>query len=284
MKNYFLILALFLSSNTFAQNQDNPIDIRIHPPVLGDMHGAEPKEDRGLEYKKFLEPSLKISVKAGSGSGTIIYYDKLKNIAYVATCGHLWPPGVMTADQAKKKNMKCSVITWYKNGKKLDQPVAYQAEVLFYSYTKGCDTALIQFSPDYSPEYFTIGPKNYNYIKGKTAHSMGCDLAKEVAHYEVEVIGIYGDDLVTRKNSPRPGRSGGGLVDENGTYIGTCWGTSDIDGSGEGFFTPLKAIHSFWVQNGYEFLLVNKEAKKIKIYDMDSRNFIDQDLILIPDP
>ena len=265
-----------------ASPQDKPIDIRLHPAIGSDTHGAEPKEDRGLEYKKFLEPSLKISVKAGSGSGTIIYYDSKKNIAYVATCGHLWSPGTLTAEQAKIKKIKCNVVVWYKNGKKLDEPATYPADLLFYSFSKGCDTALIQFKPDYIPEYFSIGPKDYYYQKGMKIHSMGCDLAKEVAHYDVEVIGLYGDDLVTRKNSPRPGRSGGGLVDENGIYIGTCWGTSNTDGSGEGFFTPLSVIHSFWSKNGYEFLLSNKDAKKIKIYDIKSNSFIKEDLILIP--
>lgn len=284
MKNYFFLLFLFLNINFLFAQEDKPIGIRIHPPISkSEDHGAEPKEDRGPEYKKFLEPSLKISVKAGSGSGTIIYYDNSTNTAYVATCGHLWSPGVLTASQAKEKNIKCTIQTWYKNGKKLEKPCQYEADLLFYSYKDGCDTALVKFNPDYKPEYFIIGPKNYFYTKGEMAHSMGCDLAKEVAHYEVQIIGINGDDLVTTKNSPRPGRSGGGLVDNQQIYIGTCWGTSLIDGSGDGFFTPLSKIHSFWNENGYGFLLVNKEAKKIKIYDRSLNSFTKEDLILIPE-
>jgi DNA-directed RNA polymerase II subunit RPB2 len=79
-------------------------------------------------------------------------------------------------------------------------------------------------------------------------------------------------DLVTEKNSPRPGRSGGGLMNDEGFYIGTCWGTQYRDGTGKGYFTPLSVIHRFWSkQNGYAFLLEQKSssgaAQLLKIID-----------------
>ena len=86
------------------------------------------------------------------------------------------------------------------------------------------------------------------------------------------MLGIEGADLVSEQNSPRPGRSGGGLMDDNGYYIGTCWGTQYRDGTGKGYFTPLSVIHKFWSkQAGYNFLLEQKQiignAKQIKIND-----------------
>jgi hypothetical protein len=249
-------------------------------PQTGETHGGEPKENREKEYIDFLSPSVKITVSGGSGSGTIIYYDKNNNIAYVATCGHLWPKGKLTADQAKQKKLKCYITTWYKNKEKLKEPQKYEADVLFYSFVDGCDTGLIKFSPDYEPSYFGFAPKNYEYKKGKTVNSMGCDGAREVAHYDVEIVGLFDPHLVTQKNSPRPGRSGGGLVDDKNFYIGTCWGTSSIDGSGKGYFTPVKVIYNFWKENGYEFLLINKEAQKIKVFDRNKNKFLDNEILL----
>ena len=138
-----------------------------------------PIAKRGPEYRSYLAPSVKIAVSGASGSGTIIHYDKTKNLAYVATCGHLWSNGVLNVDEAKKKNIKCKVITWYHNERKLDSPRSYEANLIFYSYIDGQDTGLITFTPDYEPNYFPLGPKNYKYVKGQHAHSVGCDAGTE---------------------------------------------------------------------------------------------------------
>lgn len=234
--------------------------------------GMAPVEQRGPEFRKFLAASVKISVGGGSGSGTIVYYDAAKNLAYVASCGHMWSQGTMSAEEGKRRNMTCKVITWYHNEKKLDAPKSYNANVIFYSYISGQDTSLVTFTPDWQPEYFPIAPVNYEYKAGRHAHSLGCDGGNEVAHYDIEMLGLGGGDLVTNQNSPRPGRSGGGLMDDDGYYIATCWGTQYRDGSGKGFFTPLSAIHGYWnKQSGYEFLLSQKPggtaARQIPVKD-----------------
>lgn len=282
----FIVLVNICFSQTISRTQTIKIEkMPLVPPVplVGDedLYGM-PVEDRGEEYKNYLSPSLKVIAAGSSGSGTIIYYDKNKNIAYVATCGHLWNNGVLNFEQAEAKRIKCEVVTWYNNDIKLEKTKTYQADVLFYSHVTGCDTALIAFKPDWQPEYFPIGPKNYQYLKGTKVHSMGCDGAREVAHYDVEIVGIRGDDLVTVKNSPRPGRSGGGLVDNNKTYIGTCWGTTSFNGDGQGFFTPLSVIHEFWNKNNYGWLL-EVSRPKIEIIDrINNKKIIENNYILMP--
>lgn len=282
----FIFLSLFFTSSLFGQTLKSPIDkMPLVPPVPlvseDDLYGM-PVEERGEEYNKYLSPSLQIRVAGSAGSGTIIYYDKKENIAYVATCGHLWSEGELTSKQANIKKMKCKVVTWYHNELKLKESIEYEADVLFYSYVKGCDTALIKFKPDWNPKYFPIGPKDYEYIKGKMAHSVGCDGGKEVAHYNVEILGIRGENLVTVQNSPRPGRSGGGLIDNN-LYIGTCWGTTSFNGDGQGFFTPLSVIHNYWSKNDFDWLL-RIEKRKIKIIDRNTNKIesFDEDYILHP--
>lgn len=282
----FLIFYFCFLSKSFSQIK-HPIDnMPLLPPVPifgeDDLYGM-PIEKRGEEYKKYLAASVLIRVSGAAGSGTIIYYDKKENIAYVATCGHLWSEGEMTYKQAKIKNMKCKVVAWYHNEIKLKNPVEYEADVLFYSYVKDCDTALIKFKPDWSPKYFPIAQKNYDYIKGTMVHSLGCDGGKEVAHYDVEILGIRGENLITVQNSPRPGRSGGGLMDNKDYYIGTCWGTTSFTGDGQGYFTPMNVIHNYWTKNEFGWLL-NINKRKIKTINRitNKEELLDEDYILMP--
>jgi len=281
-----------IPANSFQKNPKfYDIDAFDNMPILEiDNFGNDnpsPIAKRGPEYKKYLSPSVKIAVSGASGSGTIVYYDQDKKIAYVATCGHLWQQGIMSAEEGKKRKMKCKVIVWYNNETKLDSPKSFDADVIFYSYVNGQDTGLISFKPDWQPNYCPIGPIDYVYPKNQQAHSVGCDSGTEVAHYDVEMIGIDGDDLVTNKNSPRPGRSGGGLMNDDNLYIATCWGTQYRDGTGKGYFTPLSVIHKFWSkQTGYSFLLQQKtfigNAKLIKIVDRSGKDEFKPEYILLP--
>jgi len=285
--NLFCLFTILSTNLAFGQ------EIKVHPldkmPLLPSKigyYGEVPVEQRGIEFRKWLAPSVKIAVSDGSGSGTIVYYDPLKNIAYVATCGHLWNYGVMNSQEGLKRNITCKIITWYHNEKKLAEPKTYTAKVLFYNHITGADTALVSFEPDWVPNYFPIAPKDYQYKKGSIMHSCGCDGGDEVAHYEVEVVGVISESLTTIRNSPRPGRSGGGLMDDK-YYIATCWATSMYKGTSEGYFTPLPVIHDIWTKNGYEFLLKIRPdfdlAKKLKIIDRTIRQHkYDEEYILIP--
>ncbi|RTK96617.1 MAG: hypothetical protein EKK64_03265 [Neisseriaceae bacterium] len=239
-----------------------------------DLNCSFPNAERSKDYIKYLSVSLKIVCanqdgSYGTGSGTIIYYDANKKLAYVASCGHLWNSGVFPV--GKCKEMDCSVIAFYQNDKKLESPKKYPAKVIFYSNVRGQDTSLLTFSPDWVPKYMPIAPIDYELKKGKEYNSLGCDAGSEVARYKV--IYMYKNDykdLITQENSPRPGRSGGGLFDEK-FYIGTCWGTSHEDGSGEGLFTSLEIIHNFWEkQKDYKFLLNIKKLSSLKIIDRNN--------------
>lgn len=283
----FLVFSILFSN--FAHGQEfeiHSVDKMPHIPAKVGYYGEAPVEQRGIEFRKWLAPSVKIAVADGSGSGTIVYYDSVKNIAYVATCGHLWNYGTMSAEEGLRRNMTCKIITWYQNDKKLAEPKTYTAQVVFYNHITGADTALVTFQPDWRPNYFPIAAKDYEYKKGSIMHSVGCDGGREVAHYEVEVVGVIGESLTTIKNSPRPGRSGGGLMDDK-YYIATCWATSIQKGISEGYFTPLPIIHQVWNRNGYGFLLNIKPtsdlATKIKIVDRTERQKkYEENYILLP--
>lgn len=215
-------------------------------------HGGAPIEQREAQFKRWLAVSLKIQVSGASGSGTIIYYNESDGWAYIQSCGHLWN-GSMSAEEGKRKNVKCKVITWYHNETKLSEPKEYPAEVLYYSNPAPNDVSLLQFKPDWKPSFLPIAPADFNFREGMRFHSCGCDGGREVAHYDVKYVGMRGGDLVTTENSPRPGRSGGGLMSDD-LYVGICWGTSDRSGNGNGFFTPLGTIRSHNQKNGYGWL------------------------------
>jgi hypothetical protein len=238
-------------------------------PRTASLKTDQPLAQRGVEFRRFLSPSVKIRVSNASGSGTIIYYDKVTKEAYVASCGHLWN-GTRLSDDLRRNPVSCEVVVWYHNNIKLKRPKVYNAQVLFWSNDRGYDTSLLKFKTDWNPSYFPIAPKNHLIPENSHQHSTGCDDGSEVAHYDVVIDELRGVDLITKYNSPRPGRSGGGLLDDAGYYIGTCWGTSNYDGSGIGYFTPLSAIHKIFNKNGYGWLLdVNLfgSAREIRILD-----------------
>lgn len=283
MLRFFSILAVFFCLTAPAVAEVHPLD-KMPLVNSGQYSGEAPIEQRGPQWAKYLAASVKIQCPDCSGSGTIIYYDEKTNTAWVATCGHLWN-GHMNGDEGRQRNVACKVVTWYHNEQKLAEPKSYPARVHFYMSGGGGDTGLVSFQPDWKPEYFPIAPLDYKIEPGTRLHSCGCDGGREVAHYDVRVTGYSGNNLNTVENSPRPGRSGGGLMSDDGYYVATCWGTSSYSGNGEGYFTRLSLIHSMWNQFGYGFLL-NIEpalARKIPVIDRNSpQGNYPKEYILLP--
>jgi hypothetical protein len=225
-----------------------------------------PNEQREEKYTRFLAASVKVSSGGGSGSGTICNYDHDSKQAYVISCGHLWDGD---KPYERKTTHKAKVTVWYHNSTKLPGPKSYEAEILFWSNQRGYDVSLIRFKPDWEPDYFPIA-RDFKPASGTVLNSLGCDGGKEVARYEVKVHEFRSPDLITVLNSPRPGRSGGGLLTER-ELVGVCWGTSDIEsGDGIGYFTPIPSIKEVFKKNGHQWLLdLKTDIHLIPIFDWD---------------
>jgi hypothetical protein len=278
-----LIVMMFVAKQSNDQEKHIAYDLRTNPidnmplvddcPYTAETHGGRPQEQRETKYNKWISNGIKVGVRSASGSGTIVYYNPDDRWAYVHSCGHLWS-GNMTAEEGRRKGRTAKITVWYHNRDKLPDTRTYNADVLYYSNSDGRDISLLRFKPDWEPNYLPIAPADWNYSKGERLHSVGCDGGREVAHYDVETVGLrQGDwpDLVTTRNSPRPGRSGGGLSDES-YFVGICWGTSDYSGDGNGYFTPIRTIREYNKRNGYGWLneVGNSLARQIPIRDRNN--------------
>lgn len=284
IKTFTVILMLFTGILAVAKNPkfQQHLTIDKMPLVQDDPFYAmssnlAPIANRGPEFKQWLEPGVRIAVTGARGSGTIIYYDEKSGYGYIQSCGHLWS-GNMTAEEGKRRNITCTVDVFYQNGQRLEKPKTFKAEVLFYSNNKGSDcqdVSLLRFKPDFKPSFFPIAPSDTKLQTDEYLNSIGCDNATEVAHYKVRVIGERGSnwpDLVTTENSPRPGRSGGGLISNQKVFVGVCWGTSNYDGSGNGFFTPLRTIRIFNEKEGYGWLNEINKLNPARMIPIKDRN------------
>lgn len=260
---FFLALCTNISAMGDVKPPARPIYKESSPQSL-----CELKEQRDEKYWPLLRSSVKIAVQASSGSGTICHYDESTGWAYVISCGHLWSGNKR---YESNKPSKAKVIVWYKESSRMESSVAYEAEALFWSNTRGKDVSLLRFKPDWNASFAPIA-RDFLPKEGETLNSMGCDGGKEVARYEVVVKQIKGIDLITTRNSPRPGRSGGGLLTDDCRLVGVCWGTSDpSSGDGIGYFTPLVAIVEVFEENEHSWLLNSVfSALEIPVLDHDN--------------
>jgi len=245
------------------------------------------KEDRSAVYEKYLKNSVQIKVGSALGSGTICYFDKNAGFAYVISCGHLWKGN---RDYSIPLKNNSEIVCWYKC-EKLEKSTKFDAEVLFWSNRKGYDVSLLRFKPDWMPSCTPISFK-FTPKMGEMFNSLGCDNGDEVARYEVisagfESITGAGEpyNFITKINSPRPGRSGGGLISQEGELVGVCWGTTDTNsGDGIGFFTPLNSIKYIFTANQHNWLLeTGSIARRITIVNhTDFNKIFDREYIPLP--
>ena len=255
----------------------SPID---NMPLVRDDRGlftsetAPPVEKRTEDVWYYLQSSVRVRNGNVSGSATICYYDRDTNTAYLISCGHLFNGNKAPGGQKQT----CHVEVFYKNLVKLPQPQKFEAEVICYDNEE--DISFLKFKPDWAiNHYFPIAPLVYPILPGAQYESTGCDHAKEVASYTVQIVEgeLQGRNLVSRHNSPRPGRSGGALLSSDGYYLAIVWGTSDYSGTGIGYYVPLRRIHAYAAQYPeVEWLLevgnLRSIVNSIPIIDLDSPN------------
>lgn len=267
MKRAFLLLILLLCPAAYAAEPGNGIPV-IDLPY--ERVSAVPGfQDRGAEFAKWLAPTVRI----GGGSGTMVYYDG--EWMYVLSAGHLFSRGYSSAITLRKTTYNVNIEVFYHGTKKLPKPKVYKAFLLCRvwgtSSSDVYDVSLMRFKPDW-PEAASqtrpIAPVDYKLVVGKIYHSCGCDGMSEPAHYAVEYVSERANgnitELVTKKNGPRGGRSGGGVFADDGHLVAVC---SRGDGY-MGIWTSLNQIHKFLKAEGFEEVLnATPTARKIPVID-----------------
>jgi hypothetical protein len=188
----------------------------------------------------------------------------MKKRAYVISCGHLFRGGERTVE----------ILCFYKNDTKLPQLASFRADVLAYDPQE--DLSFMAFTPDWEIDrYYPIAPVDYPVEAGKTYYSCGCDQAKEVACYLMRMEGLNGRNLELTQDSPQHGRSGGGLLTDDGYLLGVCWGSTDpYNGTGIGMFVPPHRIHQVAQARNLGWLLsvpksFDHPARQLRIVDRD---------------
>lgn len=237
----------------------------ITPSRLQKVVNPEPHPLRGSDVSDFIAPGCRLKYNGYGGSGTLIYYDKIRREAWVLSCGHLFTR--MGGRQFSSRDaitypLNCQLECFYENSLPLSLPKTYSASICFYRYTKTSDLSLVKFSPEGEPDYFRIAPLDRD--EPDVIWSVGCDHLGDIACYEVEHWDDSDNMLVTRWNSPRPGRSGGGLIGDNMSLVGVCCRTSDVSGTGVGYFATLQQIHDALNEEGFGWLLSVPESHKYR--------------------
>jgi hypothetical protein len=233
-------------------------------------------EERGIEFKRWLSPSVRI----GGGSGTMVYYDEINNDMYILSAGHLFIPGRIKRDNA------VPVIVFYHNETKLPRPELYNGVFLCSAFQGIYDVALIKFKPFWkNPWYLPVAPIDYELQEGAWYHSVGGDGKSEVAHYLVqyhsdrEYQGVK--EIITRFNTPRPGRSGGGLFTDDGFLVGICSRSNQEHNTGA--WTSLDQIHRFLNESGYGVILEGAMlARRIPVVNRSGSHNYGKTVIPLP--
>lgn len=226
-------------------------------------------EERGSEFRKWLSPSVRI----GGGSGTMCYFDEQTGWMYIISCGHLFDRGRKSKEECEKNKIIKKIDVFYQNNVKLDVVKQYEGEVVAYvwgsSISSVYDVSVIRFKPDWKdPWCLPIAPLDFKYKPGDSYHSCGCDGRSEVAHYlvdckkEAQTGNIT--EVITERNGPRNGRSGGGLFTDDGQLIGIC----SRGGDGKGYWSSLTQIYKFLKEEKLDFILEGiPQARLIPIFD-----------------
>jgi hypothetical protein len=193
-------------------------------------------------------PDFQASVRVNypfASSGTVfkvIPNDK-GYTSYILSTGHM------------KKREEPEIEFFFMDGEKLEKSLKVKGNILFLveNSEKGVDFSLIEVTTKGKPSFVPIAKKDAK--KGDKCLSVGCDNASKPKCYSCTILSLGKRDYILENDSPRAGRSGGGLF-LNHEIVGVCWG-AQIWGNKEvnGLFTRASVIRNLLINADYENLL-----------------------------
>lgn len=184
---------------------------------------------------------LQSSVRVGNASGTVIKVSD--GFAYILTTGHL------------EKRQDVKVEFFYMDGDKLEKPMVLSGRIilLLENNEKGVDFSIVKIElPKRSrPSCIPLASKEVRCRKNQNYRVIG--FCKEPCEFELTYLGERDGSLITTKDKPTPGCSGGGLF-RGGKLLGVCWGTNHKESEIEGLFTPHYSIIDILEKANMRFL------------------------------
>lgn len=189
--------------------------------------------------------SVQIQTRSCVGSGTIVKTFKENDyyVSYIISAAHLTDiigrhnyivVDFYYLDQTKFKKSYIGNLVW------------------LHLNNRGIDYSIIEVVTIEKPIAVKIS-ENCSFTIGEKLTSIGFDnKASEANVYSVRYLSDRKDDIFTIFDTPRPGRSGGGLFFNN-KLVGVCWGY--MVKSNLGLFTSLEALRESISNSPYKFIL-----------------------------
>lgn len=193
--------------------------------------------------QQLLAASVRVNLKESS-SGTVVKVQKRDNQykVWILSTGHF----------RNEVGDKADVEFFYMDGKRLDKPLVQTGVVVYRieeNFMKGVDFSVITLKMDKAPAFIQIAKKGPK--KGASCVSTGCDLGSDPKLYRLKIAGYNTTDYKTKRNGPKPGRSGGGLF-YNNRLVGVCWGHTGE--GGYGLFVSHKQLVKHLMRAGLQHL------------------------------
>ncbi len=200
--------------------------------------------------RQLLRATVRIELRDSSGisygSGTIIHAQQQR--ALVATCGHLF--------RESQGKTPVHVDVYYPGGVK-----RVVGRVLIYDANK-YDVALLTIPFDGGITPIPLAAKPAPSVQQRVISAGSNGGAKPTLERTViNSLNRYeGPDNIQIHGAPAGGRSGGGLVDQNGNLIGICNAADHEDN--EGFYVSSRYIALMMQRLGIEDLISNQAVVK----------------------
>lgn len=163
--------------------------------------------------------------------------------SYILSTGHM------------KKREDPQIEFFFMDGEKLDEPLVVKGNIIFLveNSFKGCDFSVIEVRTKGKPAFIPIAKKDAK-EKDKCL-SIGCDSASVPKCYSCTVLNLEKLDYILENDSPKAGRSGGGLFLKH-EIVGVCWGCRTWGNEERnGLFTRASVVRNLLMTAGYEYLL-----------------------------
>ncbi len=186
---------------------------------------------------RLIEATVKVAVQdadgVSAGTGTVV--DARDGEALILTCGHLF----------RSSDGKGPItVTLFQAGP-TGAEVRSTATGRLVDFDLERDLALVSFQPNVTVRPIPIAQEETALIPGAAVTSVGCNHGQNptVVATQITAIDRYqGSPNIEAAGAPVEGRSGGGLINDQGQLIGVCF-AADPQGN-EGLYASLPSIRA----------------------------------------